>query len=85
MGPDAIILVFLKLSFKPAFSPYSFIFIKMLFSSLLSAIRVVSSAYLRLLMFSLEILIPDCASSSLAFCMMYSAFKLNKQGGNIQP
>ena len=29
--------------------------------------------------------IPACASSSLAFCMMYSAYKLNKQGDNIQP
>ena len=31
------------------------------------------------------ILIPACASSSLAFHMMYSAYKLNKQGDNIQP
>ena len=54
-------------------------------SSSLSAIRVVSSAYLRLLLFLLAILIPACASSSLAFCMMYSAYKLNKQGDNIQP
>jgi len=30
-------------------------------------------------------LIPGCASSSLAFHMMYSAYKLNKQGDNIQP
>ena len=44
-----------------------------------------SSAYLRLLMFLPEILIPAYASSTLAFCMMYSAYKLNKQGGNIQP
>ena len=52
MGPDAMILVFWKLSFKPAFSPYSFIFIKMLFSSSsLSAIWVASSAYLRLLIY----------------------------------
>ena len=36
-------------------------------------------------MFLLEILIPACASSSLAFCMMYSACKLNKGGDNIQP
>ena len=43
------------------------------------------SAYLRLLMFLLAILIPACASSSLAFLMMYSAYKLNKQGDNIQP
>src|SRR5574337_602485 len=49
MGPDAMILVFLMLSFKPTFSLSSFTFIKRLFSSSsLSAIRVVSSAYLRL-------------------------------------
>ena len=50
MGLDAKILVFWKLSFKPAFS-LSFTFIKRLFSSSLSTIRVVSSAYLRLLIF----------------------------------
>ena len=48
-------------------------------------IRVVSSAYLRLLIFLLAILIPACSSSSPAFLMMYSAYKLNKQGDNIQP
>ena len=31
------------------------------------------------------ILIPACASSSPAFLMMCSAYKLNKQGDNIQP
>ena len=51
MGPDAMILVFWMLSFKPTFSLSSFTFIKRLFSSSLSAIRVVSSAYLRLLIF----------------------------------
>ena len=30
-------------------------------------------------------LIPACVSSSPAFLMMYSAYKLNKQGDNIQP
>ena len=54
-------------------------------SSSLSAIRVVSSAYLRLLILLPAILIPACVSSSPAFLMMYSANKLNKQGGNIQP
>ena len=50
MGPDVMILVFWMLSFKPTFSLSSFTFIKRLFlSSSLSAIRVVSSAYLRLL------------------------------------
>ena len=53
-------------------------------SSSLSAIRVVSSAYLRLLIFVPAILIPACASSSLAFRMMYSAYKLNKSGDKIQ-
>ena len=74
MGPDAMILVFWMLSFKPTFSLCSFTFIKRLFSSsLLSAKRVVSSVYLRLLIFLPAILIPACASSSLAFHMMYSA------------
>src|SRR5574337_850849 len=63
----------------------SFTFIKRLFSSSsLSGIRVVSSAYLRLLIFLPEILIPACVSSSPAFLMMYSAYKLNKQGDNIR-
>ena len=53
------------LSFKPTFSLSSFTFIKRLFSSSLSAIRVVLSAYLRLLIFLPESLIPACASSSL--------------------
>ena len=38
-----------------------------------------SSAYLKLLIFLLVILIPACASSSPVFLMMYSAYKLNKQ------
>ena len=46
---------------------------------------MVSSAYLRLLIFLLAILIPACASSSPVFLMMYSAYKLNKQGDNVQP
>ena len=52
MGLDAMIFVFWMLSFKLAFSLSSFTFIKRFFgSSLLSAIRVVSPAYLRLLIF----------------------------------
>ena len=74
MGLDAMILVFWMLSFKPTFSFSSFTFIKRLFSSSsLSAIRVVSSAYLRLLIFLPAILILACTSSSPAFHMMYSA------------
>ena len=79
MGQDAMIFVFWMWSFKPVFSLSSFIFTKRLFSSSsLSAIRVVSSAYLRLLVFLLEILIPTHASSSLTFCLKYSVYKLNK-------
>ena len=86
MGPDAMILVFWILSFKPTLSLSPFTFIKRLFrSSSLSAIRVVSSTYLRLLIFLPAILIPAYASSSQAFLMMYSALKLNKQGDDIQP
>ena len=85
MGADAMILVFWILSFKPAFSLSSFTCIKRLFSySSLFAIRVVSSAYLRWLIFLLAILIPACSQSRLAFCMMDSAYKLNKLGDNIQ-
>ena len=85
LGLDAMIFVSWMLSFKPSFSFSSFTFIKRLFgSSLLSAKRVVSSAYLRLLIFLPAILIPACASSSLAFHVMYSACKLNKQGDSTQ-
>ena len=86
IGPDAMILVFecwvLSQLFHSPLSPSSR---GSLSASSLSAIKVVSSAYLRLLIFLLAILIPDCDSSSLAFHLMYSAYKLNKQGDNIQP
>ena len=71
MGPDAMTIVYWMMSFKPTFSLSSFTFIKRLFSSsLLSAIRVVSFACLRLLIFLPTILIPAYVSSSLAFLMM---------------
>ena len=86
MGPDAMIFAFWMLTFKPAFSLFSFTFIKRLFSSSsLSAMREVSSAYLRLLIFLPAILIPACALSYLAFHIMYSVQKLNKQCDNMQP
>ena len=85
MGPDAMILVACVLSFKPTSSCSSLTLIKRLFScSSLSAFRVVSSPYLSLLIFLTTILIPACASSSPAFVILYSAYKLNKQGDNIQ-
>ena len=78
-------LCFWMLTFKPAFSLSSFTFIKRLFSSsLLSPIRVVSFVYLMLLKLLPAILIPACSSGSPAFHMMCFAYKLNKQGDNIQ-
>ena len=86
MGLDTMILVFLMLSFKSTFLLSYFTFIKKLYcSSSLSAIRVVSSAYLRLLIFLLAILISVYDSLSPEFHMMYTAYKLNKQGESIQP
>ena len=77
MGPDAMILVFWMLSFKPTFSLFS--------SSSFSSIRVVSSTYMWLLIFLLTILIPTCASYSPELCIMFSLYKWNKQGNNVQP
>ena len=76
MGLDAkdLKLFFFFFFFHAEFQANFFIHLfwpqKKLFSSTsLSAIRVVSSAYLRLLIFLLAMLIPACASPSLAFCM----------------
>ena len=106
---------FLNIEFKPGFPLSSFTLIKRLFnSSSVSAIRVVSSAYLRLLILLPAILISACDSpawhfswstlhvqqGSLACYTSWgwkesdtteqlnnynSAYKLNKQGDNIQP
>ena len=74
LGPHPMV------SFKTTFSLSSFTFIKRLFSSsLLSAIRggvIYISAVIDIS--------PSNLDSSLAFRMMYSAYKLNKQGDNIQ-
>ena len=59
MGPGATILAFWMLNFQSAFLLSSFTFIKRLFSSSsLSDIKVVSSVYLKLLMFLTAVLIP---------------------------
>ena len=77
-------LNFLNVEFQTNFFTLTFSK-RLLSSSSLSAIRVVLSAYMMLLIFLSAILIPACASSSPAFHMMYSAYTLNKQGDNIQP
>ena len=62
-------LCFWILSFKSAFSLSPLTFIKKFFrSSSLSAIRMLSSAYLWVLIFLPAVLIPACESTSLAFC-----------------
>ena len=84
MEPDAMILVFWMLNFKSAVSLSSFTLIKRLFSSSsYFSIRVVSYAYLRLLIFLQAISVLVYESSDLTFHMMYSAQKLYKQDDNI--
>ena len=84
IGPDVKIFVFLMPSFKPAFSLSSITLKRPFSSSLPSAIRVVYSTYLRVLIFLLAILTPACESSSPTLYMMYSAQKLNMQGDYVQ-
>ena len=85
IGPDVMILIFLIFSLKLTFSLSSFTLIKRFFSSSsLSDIRVVSSAYLRLLIFLLTILILTCNSSNLAFCLMCCVYTINKLAENKQ-
>ena len=88
MEPDAMVLFFFFLifNFKLTLSFSSFTLIKRHFSSSsFSATRMVSSVYLKFVMFLPPILIPTCNSSSLAFLMMCPAHGLNKQGDSRQP
>ena len=81
-GTRGLDLHFLNVEFKTPFSLSSFPSLRGSLVLLLSAITVISSPYLRLLTFLPAILIPACDLSSPAFCMTYSAYKLNKQGDN---
>ena len=77
MGPDAVILVFWMLSFKPTFSLSSLTFIKRLFnSSSLSATRVMSSVYLRLLIFLLAswLQLPLHPAQHFAWCTLHISY-----------
>ena len=83
-GTDVMISVFGMLSFKPTFSLSSFTFIKRLFSSSsLYAIRVVSSAYPRLMIFLWQswFQLVHHPVQHFAWCALHN---LNKQGDNIQ-
>ena len=82
------ILILCRLLHAPLLpsSSSSFAFFKRLFgSSLLSAVRVVSPMYWRLLITLLAVLCPAYTSSSLTVCMVYSEYELNRQSDNIQP
>ena len=75
IGPDAMILVFWMLKFKPTFWLSSYTFIKRLFSSAsLSAIRVVSPAYLRLLI----LLLSKRSASFKISCVNYPSIEMIK-------
>ena len=76
---------FLILSFKLAFSLLLHPHQEALSSFSHSAIRVMSSTYVRLLTFLSAVLIPACNSSSSSFPMMFSVYKFNKQSDNKQP
>ena len=78
MGLDAMIFVFWMMSFKPTFSLSSFTFTKRFFSSSsLSAVRVVSSAYLRLLIFLPAILILAVLHPiwQFAWCTLHTSYR----------
>ena len=84
MGPDAMILVFWMLSFKPTFqSPLSLSSRGSLVPLFCHNGGVICIS--EVFVFFPAVLIQACASSSLVFHMMYSAKKLNKQGDNMQP
>ena len=85
MALDAMIFTFWMLSFKPAFTFSPFTFIKEAFWFLFTFCRKGG-----VICFSEVIDIsPSSLDSSLFFiqpwCIMYSAYKLNKQSDNIQP
>ena len=83
MGPDAMILVFWMLSFKPAFSFSSFTFIKSLSSS--SAFCCKGGVIWGYWYVSWKSWFQLVLHPAWHFTWMLSACKLNKQGDNIQP
>ena len=85
MALDAMILFFWMLSFKPTISLSSFTFIKRLFSSLISAIRLVSLCIWGYCYFSQQswfqlVLHP---AQHFSWCTLH--IKLNKLGDGMQP
>ena len=85
IGPDAVILISWMLSFKPTFSLSSSSRGSLVPIHLLPLKIYHLSIYMSLLIFLPAILVLPCESSSPAFHMMYTAYKLNKQGDTRQP
>ena len=84
MGLDARIIVFWMISFKAAFSLSSFTLIKRLLNSFLFSAIFSSGIICKTeILFLPVILNPACDSSSLEFCMMCFAYKLNNESDNI--
>ena len=75
LGLGSMTLVFFNIEFQARFFSLSFYTLikKLLSYSLLSPIRMVSSIYLRLLIFLPGILIPSSELSCLTFQVIYSA------------
>ena len=83
MGPDAMILVFWMLSFRPTFSlSFSLSLRDSLFAFYHRGGFICISEVIDISPRNLD---SSYASSSPAFLIMYSAYKLNKQGDNVQP
>ena len=85
MGPDAMILVFWMLSFKPTFSTLLFNFHQEDLWFFVFCHRICVICISEIIDTFLGNVDYSCASSSPAFLMLYSEYKLNKQGDNIQP
>ena len=85
MGPNAIILGFLVFSFKLALSLSSFTLIKRLFRFLFSFCHYSGIICISEVGVLPSVLIPAWNSSSLAFLMMCSVYRLNKWSDGRQP
>ena len=85
LGPDTIISFFWMLSFKPVFSLSSFIFIKRSSVPLHFLPLEWYHMHIRGCWYFSHNLNSSLWVTQLSICMMYSAYKLNKQGDNTQP
>ena len=83
MGPDTMVLVFWMLILSQFFTLLCHLHKRLFSSTSLFSHKGGAICISEVIMFLQEILIPAYDLSRLAFCMMYLAYKLNKQGDNI--